>query len=454
MPTETAPAPDNKAEPVIETPTGITGDIKSQTDAALKEVQGGGFDDPAFDAALQAAMDKDAGKVPEAPPEVPPKTQQPTPEAAAKAAELAAQQEELRRLQEAAGDIPPALLGEKPPETKPVDDATAAAERQKFIDEQTKGMTPKAAERFRKIENRAWEAEQKARKIEQEREATAASLKKQLAELEARAAEKKDIPAPDEALKKRLEELEELVSKTAISEDPRFKAKYDAPVEANLQKIKELAPADAADELAALAVMPKSKKVEERILELMDGLTDLQKRRIESVIVKIEETMAEKADRLKRWKEDKVHVEAEEIRKRETQQAELEVKRKVAWSNAMNALTSDNGLEVFRKLDGNDAWNAKVDARLAQVQQQLASELPPERVVEMAARSLAADEYRKMFLAQRVLVSKLSQELAALKQAQPDAGEDGGGAAGPVDDNRSFVDAAVEGTVKAGGLKP
>lgn len=449
MPTATEPAPE-KVE-TVETPTGITGTIKAETDAALKEVQGGGFDDPAFDAALQAAMDKDAGKTPEPPP-----PQQTTPdtkvttEATAKAAELAAKQEELRKLQEAAGDIPDVLLGVKPPETKTTDEA-AAVERQKFIDEQTKGMTPKAAERFKKIENRAWEAEQKARKIEQEQQQAAAELKKQIAELSAKAAAPKDDDT--EKLRKELERLQEVVTKNDLLNHPAFKDTYDAPIANEMEEMKKLVAAENAEELSQIAMLPDSKKRKERIKELVDGLDDLDRIKVLTSIAKVDELNTKKSKELNNWKENRVHLEAKEIEKRQVEQAAMANQQKVAWNNAMAVITSpDKGLEVFRKLDGNDAWNARVDARIAQVQQQLSGDVPSERIMEMAARSVAAEEYRKMFLAQRILVNKLSEELASLKQAQPDAGDDGGGG-GPVEDNRSFVDAAVEGAVRAGALK-
>lgn len=446
MPTATEPAPE-KVE-TTETPTGMTGTIKAETDSALKEVQGGGFDDPGFDAALQAAMDKDAGKVSQEPPVT---QQTTTTEPAAKAAELAAKQEEFRKLQEAAGDIPGALLGEKPKETAKAPDETAAAERQKFIDEQTKGMTPKAAERFKKIETRAWEAEQKARKIEQDQAASAAELKKQIAELSAKAAEPKNDDT--EKLRKELERLQEVVTKNDLLNHPAFKDTYDVPIANELEEMKKLVTPESGEELAQISFLPDSKKRKERIKELVDGLDDLDRIKVLTSIAKVDELNSRKAKELKNWKENRVHLEAKELEKQQVEQASRANHQKVAWTNAMAVITSpDKGLEVFRKLDGNDAWNAKVDARIAQVQQQLSGELPPERVVEMAARSLAAEEYRKMFLAQRILVTRLSEELASLKQAQPDAGDDGG-SGGPVEDNRSFVDAAVEGTVKSGGLK-
>lgn len=454
MPTATEPAPE-KVETIEAAPTAIATELKKSADAAIEAVSDGGFDDQGFIDSMQAAIDKDAGLTKPEPAPVP-AAPVVTPEATAKAAELAAKQVELSKLQEAAGDIPGELLGEKPKEqVKAPDEAAAAAERQKFIEEQTKGMTPKAAERFRKIEGRAWEAEQKTRKIEQDQVASSAELKKQVAELTAKLSE----PKPDETekLRKQIDELQEVVTKGKLLEHPAFKRAYDEPIASELEEMKKLVAADNGEELSQIAMLPDSKKRKERIKELVDGLDDLDRLKVLDSIKNVDKLNASKAKELANWKENRVQLEAKELEKQQSEQAQVQAalanQQKVAWSKGVEAVTSsDRGLEVFRKLDGDDAWNAKVDARLAAVQKSLTGEIPGERIVEMAARALAAEEYRKMFLAQRILVQRQAEELALLKQAQPDVSGDGSDG-GPVDDTRDYLTAAIEGSVKAGALR-
>lgn len=430
-------------EQIVETPTAAANELKAKTDAALKAVTGGGFNDPDFEAGLQAAIDKDLGKAPpeSAPAAVPKDAATPGPPKPAI---------------EIPNDLPPELLGEKPPEKKPEPDeaAKAEAERIKFIEEQTKGMTPKAAERFKKIELRAFEAEQRAKKVAEEKEAEKAALQKEIQTLALKAAASKEEPSETEAMKKRLEELESIISKNAIAEDPRFKAKYDGQIENEINNVKKLVTAESADELTQLMVIPVSKKRNERIKEIVEELDDIDRVKVLASLERIDRVSVEKANELTKWKENKVHVDALNLRQQQEQAAKQKEIQELAIANGIAAVSSpDTGLEVFRKINGNDEWNAKVDARLAAAQRLVTSqELPPAKIVEMAAKSVAADEYRQMFLAQRVLVKRLAEEIAELKKAEPSAGDDTGSAAPPVD-KRSFVDAAVQETVKAGGLR-
>ena len=463
MPTATE-TPLAKTE-TTEISTDMTAQLKTQTDASLQAVTGKGFKDPEFEKSLQEAMDRDAGKLPAEPVvEPPPVAKQPDPaaqaEAATKAAELAAQQEELRKIQELAGDIPATLLGEKPPEKKVVlaDDATRLAERQKFLDEQTKGLSPKASERFKAIEAKAWESEQTARKLAAEREAETSALKKQLDELAKKAATPPDT-SEAEKLKKQIEEMDAIIKQRDLLEDPRFKAHFDGRIDSELEEMKKLVSADNADELAQLVLLPESKKRKERIKDMVDGLDDLDRIKVLRRIDNVDELKSARAKEIADWKNNRIHVEAKKLEDQKTQQEKdrlkLEATQKEAWSLGLNSITSpERGLEVFRKLEGDDAWNAKVDSRLATVQKVLASELRPDQLVEIAARSVAVDDYRKMFLAQRMLIQKLSTELASLKTVQPDAADDGGGAPS-VDETSgmSFVQAAVHGAVKSGALK-
>lgn len=444
------PATIEKEPSIKETPTAMSARLKAETDAAAKAVSGGGFDDPEFSASLQAAIDKDSGKIPEKPAADDGKEKADA-DIAAKAAA------EKKPAITIPGDIPPELLGEKPAEIKAdkpaADEATKAeAERQKFLEEQTKGMTPKAAERFKKIELRAYEAEQKAKQIAAEKDAEKAALQKQIQDFALKAS-KTDQPSEVEAMKKQVEEWQAIVEKSAIQEDPRFKARYDGQISSEIEETKKMVAADNSGELAELMAIPVSKKRNERIKEIIDGLDDLDRIKVLNAVAKVDRISSEKASELSRWKENKIHVEARLVQEREVEMAKQKEIQQVAWDRGMTAVASpQTGLEVFRKAIGNDEWNAKVDGRVAAVQKMLANpNIPPEHLVEIVARSVASEDYRQMFLAQRILVQKMAAELAELKKAEPDAAEAGGGE-GAAEDKDDFVTAAVKGSLKAGGL--
>lgn len=431
---------------VIEKPTAIAAQLQAATDSAVASIAGGGFSDPDFDRSIQEAIDKDAGKAPEAPEKPESKVVPAAEKAAAKTAVTP----------EIADDIPPELLGEKKPDKaaeKAPDEAAAEAERQKFIEEQTKGMTPKAAERFKKIESRAAEAESRAKKIEAERSSDKTAFQKQLEELNLKVSAKAADGGDSERLKKQVEELEGIIQKSNLQEDPRFKAHYDGGIAAEIEKLSKAVPAENSEELAQLAALPESKKRNERIMEITEGLTDLQKVKVLSSIERVDRLASEKADQLSKWKENKIHLEAAEIKKREEASANHDEIRKVAWVKGMTVVSSpESGLEVFRKADGNDEWNSKVDSRVAEVQRILTTSNAPEKLVEIAARAVASEDYRRMFMAQRLLVQKLSSELAELKQAEPDA-SGGNDSPNTVEDKDDYVTASVKAAAKAGALR-
>lgn len=441
-----------EAETITETPTAAALALKATNDAALKQVAGGGFDDPSFEAEMQAAIDKDLGKAPE--------KREPEPDAKAAAekaaVDAAAAKAAEKKLPPVDDGIPPALMGEKPTAEKKVEPTpeAAEAERKQYIAEQTKGMSPKAAARFETIEARAFKAEQTARKLEAERVAEKAAVQKQIEEINQQAADKVD-EAEVVKLRKQVEELDAVVQKSSLQEHPNFKAKYDGQISTEIEKVKKVVPTENADELAQLLSIPESKKRNERITEIANALEDIPKLKLLAAVERVDRWASEKSDELSKWKENKVHIEASAIRDREIDSAKVAEIQKVAWTKGMDVVSApQTGLEVFQKADGYDDWNAKVDARVATVKNLLLTKNPaPEKMVELVARAVAADDYRQMFMNQRIKLQQVTAELEELKKADPNAGDTDGDPSGGAEDKDDFVTAAVKASVRAGALR-
>lgn len=423
-----------------EVSTHTAAELKKSNDAALKSVTGKGFDDPEFDTALQSAMDKDAGKEPA----VAPEAKSPA-EAAleAKPEEKKAEAKVELKL-EPGDDLPPELLGIKPKAEKK--EVQTDADRQKFLEEQTKGMSPKASERFKSIEKKAWEAEQAARKSTEE----AATLKKQLVEVEQRAKTQNNVEEVA-SLKKQIEEMDEHIKKVNLQEHPKFKAHYDGQINSEIETAKKFVKAEVADEVAQLLAIPESKKRNERLTEIVDEMTDIEKVKFLSSLDKIDRLSTEKSAELTNWKKN--NLIADQLAAKQ-QSENIENQKQMAdkiWTESVNRLTApESQLELYRKVDGNDQWNSTVDNRLANVKRMFTSPMPPEKAVEMAALAMAAPEYRRMFLAQRVLVQKLSEELESLKGAEPNL-EGGGGEGGGIPDHETY-EQSVDRQLKAKGI--
>jgi hypothetical protein len=408
-------------------------------------VKGASLDDSEFLSGLQAAIDKDAGKAPE-----PPAKKEATPEKPDAAAAKADDEVKRPDTKKPIDDIPPDVLGKKK-EVAKEEPPPSEADRQKFLEEQTKGMTPKAADRFKAIEKRANDAELKYREA-QKQAAEVDALKKKLAE-----AEQKVSTAPDttevDRLKKQLGEYEALIKQTNLANDPAFKATYDAPIAAGITGAKSLVPTDVAEEVEALLSVPSSKKRNERLIEIGSQLDDIQRAEFFDHIKDVNKWSNAKAKELANWKENNVHREELEVKRR---QANMDHQRQVeeaAWSSGMQRVSSpDTGLIMFRKANGSDEWNAKVDQRIASTREMLQQGIKPDALVEMAAKAVAADELQQLFLSQRMLVEKLQEEIERLSGAQPGL-EDGGDGDSNLEDKDDFITASTRGLVKAGVLK-
>lgn len=432
-------------EKIVETPTKTAADAQSVADKAAKKAS---FFDEEFEASLQVSIDKDAGKEPVKSADQDKKT-----EIKIEAVKTDATTQAIdTKPKPITDDLPSALL--KKQEPLKTDDAkkdVSAEERQKLLDEQTKGMTPKAAERFKKIESRAYEAEQRAKALEAEKEKAKLEFQKQIEEAKITASKSDNTEVL--ALKKQLEELDSIVSKAALVEHPAFKARYDNRIIAEIERVKKSVPQDVADELIHLLTLPESTKRNEQVSNIADKLDGIATTKVMNALDAIDRLQSERAAELTNWKENKIHLEADQVRKSEIDSAKLKEIQDIAWSKGVQLVSApDSELEVFQKITGEEEWNAAVDERLAKVKKIFTNpNIPHEAMVEIMSRAIAAEDYRRMYFAQRVLVAKQQEELAALKSASPTVESSSGGDA--IEDNDDFITAAVRGSVKAGAIK-
>lgn len=420
----------------IEAPsTTLQADIAAKTKAAVQDT-GLGVD---FDKEVESAISKDnearavkEGKKPAdaKPPEVK------APEA--KPAETKPEKPSAPVL-----DIPEALLeGVKPPVTK--DTTEAAAARQKEIEEATKGMSAKASQRFKKLEAERAEFEQRATR--------AADLEKKLADAENRL-KTMASNSESEALKKQVEELDAVVQKVALTEHPKFRAAFDLKIEQEIVGAAKFVKKEDAAEVQALLSLPESAQRNRRLNEIVGELETIEAGKFQSAVDRVDRLTAERAHELANWKANKqVMAQMTEAEQKQT----LEQRQRLI-DNAYKAVETkfsdpEKGIELFRRVEGNDEWNRAVDARLAHVRKLTESELRPDDIAEMAAWAMSGNEYRKMFLSQRVLVKRLQEEIQALKGGEPGLGE-AGGHGGEDDESGSMIDVVSRAAQRAGAVR-
>jgi len=403
--------------------TTLQAEMVAKTAAAVQDT-GFGKD---FDAEVDAAIAKDAGQPPPKP-----ATAEPA-KPAARAAEKAPEKSGL--------DIPDALLSKK---AKADSKTEVDAEREKAIKEQTTGMSQKAADRFRAIEAKAHAAEQKAARAEK--------LEVELGVAQERLKNAADSSAID-AYKKQVEELSEIVDKSAITEHPRFKAKFDIPLAKEIATASKFVSKEAGPEVEALLSLPETAQRNRRLNEIAGELDEVERGKFIKAIDNADRLSTDRAGEVANWKVNKTRLaevtEAEKTQAVEHQQRNIEK----ALKTVLPRFTDDEkGIEIFRKVDGNDEWNKAVETRLESVRKITAADLSKEDMAEMAAWAMSGSEYRKLFLTQRVLVQRLQEEIASMRGGEPDLGA-GGSAASDDDEKGSMLDVMERIAKKSGAVR-
>lgn len=411
--------------------TKLQAEIAAKTTAAVQDT---GID-AALEAEFQSALDADNARADAK------KTGKPEP-ATEPAKPAAAKAEPAAPAAKPTLDIPEALLGDKKVET-PKDTTAADAARQKDIEEGVKGLSPKAADRFRALEAKKHEAEQKAARV--------GELEKKLADTEKRLTQQADASEMDR-YKKQVEELDAIVQKTALSDHPKFKAHYDVQIEKEIEGAAKFLSGDAAKEAKALLSVPESRERNKRLGELAQELEPLEATKFHAAVDRADRLTAEKAHELTNWRANKDRM----AQMSKDEQAQTTEQRQRVIDTAYKAVEKkfsdpEKGIELFRKVDGNDEWNKSVEERLAHVRKLTEAELRPDDVAEMAAWAMSGAEYRKLFLSQRVLVQKLQQEIQSLKGGEPDLGEAGG--AGDEVEEGGMIDVVSRTAQRAGAVR-
>lgn len=406
-------------------------EISAKTTAAVTQT----FDSD-FEAEMQSAIDKDAGK--EAP--TAPIVAVPTKPVAEKTASQTAPP------MPSALDIPDTLLAKKEnkPAGEPLAPTQTEAEREKFIAEQTKGLSPKAADRFRAQEAVKHEAVQRASKLELELKAAQEQLKK--------------APPPQdntelERLRKENEQYDEMLKKAQLAEHPKFKAHYDGQIAAEIESAKKLVAPNKAEEVASLLGLPDSRERNRRLNEIVEDMDKVEAGKLVGAIGSIDKLQSGKAAELNNWRENIARTTELSRKEQELAASARHQSVEAAFTSVATKFSNEEtGVELFRKVEGNDDWNKGVEARLENVKKLTSANLTPQDQAEMAAWAMSGAEYRKLFLSQRVLVKRLQEEVASLKGGAPDLGS-GGAGSNDAEEGGNMIDVIGNMARKAGALQ-
>lgn len=223
-----------------------------------------------------------------------------------------------------------------------------------------------------------------------------------------------------EQLEKDLSERDSELERLAFERSPRFQKQFVAREQATVARAKQ-ALVDAGGDAALLDEILAAKGP--RRFALLDELDTQSASARQYLITALSEhdaiqsekaaALGESRERLTQWQnEDKAQQEAA------ASQRTVEMKKLLDRT----IIETATEFEPFRKVEGNDKWNAEVDERIAEVHRIAVGESTEKEIVQKIARGVAADRIHQMFRTVRDENTKLKERIASLEAAQPGAG--------------------------------
>jgi hypothetical protein len=247
------------------------------------------------------------------------------------------------------------------------------------------------------------------RKAREDAEARAKTLEVQLAEAQGR------IPTDYEQLKKDRDLLITEIEKRDVTASPRFKEKYDKPMEQQLGQIKKtLSLTDVKpDDFLVVVQMPESKERNAKIGELMEGLDRVSAGKIENALSQFDAIRDQRSqdmlDPKAQWQENQRDILERQTKAKQQQTAVLE-----------GALTkAKTSIPWFKKIDGNETWNNRVDQIEQRSREFWSGGHSPEELAELTVAGTLAPLFSETIGLLSAENEKLNEELAGLRGAKP-----------------------------------
>lgn len=268
--------------------------------------------------------------------------------------------------------------------------------------------SPKASDNFKKLRNERDEFRKKW-------ETTDAELKKRASV---------QLPKWDEIpeVKAILQERDDYSEKLKILDIERhdgFKREFDTPIEAEMKRSNQLSGASKTKFLAVLN-MPEGEDKIAALNDLYENMSVRERTIAASIEGNVGQLRERKAAELARYKE--LHPKMLQIEK-EKMESENKRRTQAAEEAFRSALSSaqdpENGLHLFQKRDGDEAWNKQIDEAVAQAQAIYTGSMELPELGKAALWASAAPLLLKDSLAKAKQIETLSKELADLKAASP-----------------------------------
>jgi hypothetical protein len=237
------------------------------------------------------------------------------------------------------------------PTTKPAVDAVAKPiDAAKLSEGDEESKWPRTAQQ--------WKEFKKARSEEvQKRDDEIKALKTERDDIKKKIT---DTPASPEldSLKKERDDLSERLRILDVERHPKFTAYFKNKIDTQVDLAKRIVGTEYAETAAKLLALPDGQYKDAQIEEMLINLSPLQQSRFGSVLNSMSEIEGERQSEITRSKENFDKLKSDQAAAREQQSKGIEK----AFNEA--AIKAQESNPVFKKREGDHAWNTEVEKRL------------------------------------------------------------------------------------------
>lgn len=293
------------------------------------------------------------------------------------------------------------------PAPKPAPDpAPRPVEPPKPVDELPEDKWPRTAQewkKFKEIKARdIKERDEKIKAIEAERD----EIKKKISET--------PVSPELESLKKERDELSERLRILDVERHPKFTAYFQNRTQTQVDLAKRIVGPEYAEKAAKLLSLPDGQYKDSQIEEMLLNLSPLQQSRFGSVLNSLADIEAERQSEIKRSRENYDKMTAEQTAAREQQMKGIEK----AFNDA--ALKVQDTNPVFKKREGDHAWNTEVEKRLEMARNLFFGKgVKPEQVIQASLDAAALPSILSGYEAMYNENERLKAQVAELSKASP-----------------------------------
>ena len=225
-------------------------------------------------------------------------------------------------------------------------------------------------------------------------------------------------PKEHSSVREERDKLSEALRLAAVEKHPRFQAYYDGKLNAQMELAKRIAGPERGEALTAVLKMPESEYRNMRIEELMGELSPMAANRLGSIINTVDELRTEREQEIAKAREDYDKMSARQQAEQQAAQSAQRANAEKLFADTL-AEAQAGGLPMLAPKEGDAAWNAAVEQRVARAKAILFGQEPPDQLVRSALAAVSFPAILESHAALAAENEQLRAQVAQLRTATP-----------------------------------